>query len=593
MMGAENNATLSSARKHAIGDSRSDFNQNIYLTFESVAQRQPSETAVVVPAIHRQREVQSYLHYSFSDLLLSTRKYANGFLSTGVKPNMKALVFIQPGVELISIVFALAKIGIVPVLIDAGIGVRNILDCVKQAKPDILIGIPRAFLFKIFNHQAFDSVKFNFIDARHCMLPSYISLQKIKDSDDSEGYTHPRDTEDLTFLLFTSGSTGAPKGVVYTPSIFQGQLATLRSAFSLTPDDVDMPIIPALVIGTLCLGMRVVIPPINPLKPTSMDPNVIAKVVNDCGVTFSFGSPAVWGKIARFCVDHGIHFPKLKQLLVAGAPSSATTLRLFRKIVPNGRFYTPLGATECTPITTISSDEMDEAILSRQESGGGFCVGKPTRNHTIRMIGITDDDLPMISAAKILGEGDIGEIIVKGPVVTKLYYENELATRKAKIYESNGEVWHRTGDVGYFDDQGRIWFCGRKAHICNYGDETYYSVKVEYCFNGLTGINRVALVNIFLDGQKVLALCIEPTQRFMGPTARHRIVANIVQVARSYHIPLKVIAFYPRQFPVDKRHHAKIERHLLAKWAQDSLTGLRHKWTMYRVSDSEHSEYRI
>jgi len=586
-MGAEMNATLSSARKHVIGDSGGNFNQNIYLTFEGVAQKQPSKTAVVVPIIHHQREVRSYQYYSFGDLLLSTRKYANGFLSAGLKPNMKALVFIKPGVELISIAFALAKIGIVPVLIDAGIGVRNVLDCVRQAKPDILIGIPQAFVLKIFNHQAFNSVKFNFIDTGHCMLSSYTPLQQIRDSDDSEGYTHPRDAEDLTFLLFTSGSTGAPKGVVYTPSIFQGQLDTLRSAFSLTPEDVDMPIIPALVIGTLCLGMRVVIPPINPLKPTSMNPKVIAKVVNDCGVTFSFGSPAVWGKIARFCVDNGIHFPKLKQLLVAGAPSSATTLRLFRKIVPNGRFHTPLGATECTPITTISSDELDEAILSRQESGGGFCVGRPTRNHTIRMIGITDDDVPMISEAKVLSEGDIGEIIVKGPVVTKLYYENKLATRKAKIYESNGEVWHRTGDVGYFDDQGRIWFCGRKAHICNYGDETYYSVKVEYCFNGLAGINRVALVNISLDGQKVLALCIEPTQRFMGPTARRTIVTDIVQVARCYRIPLRVIAFHPGQFPVDKRHHAKIERHLLAKWAQDSLTGLRYKWNIYRISVSE------
>lgn len=584
MMASQINATHSSAQKHAIGDSGGNSNQNIYLTFEEVAQKQPSKTAVVIPIIHHQREVQSYQYYSFDDLLLSIRKYANGFLSAGLKPDMKALVFIKPGLELISIAFALAKIGIVPVLIDAGIGMRNVLDCVRQAKPDIFIGIPKAFVLKICNHQAFDSVKFNFIDAGHCIFPSYISLQKIKDGDDSEGYTHPRDAEDLTFLLFTSGSTGAPKGVVYTPSIFQGQLATLRSTFSLTPDDVDMPIIPSLVIGTLCLGMKVVIPPINPLKPTSMDPKVIAKVVNDCGVTFSFGSPAVWGKIARFSVDHAINFPKMKQLLVAGAPSSATTLRLFRKIVPNGRFHTPLGATECTPITTISSDELDEAILSRQESGGGFCVGRPTRNHTIRMIGITDDDVPMISEAKVLSEGDIGEIIVKGPVVTKLYYENKLATRKAKIYESNGEVWHRTGDVGYFDDQGRIWFCGRKAHMCNSGDETYYSVKVEYCFSGLAGINRVALVNISLHGQKVLALCIEPTQRFMSPTARRTIVTDIVQVARCYRIPLRVIAFHARQFPVDKRHHAKIERHLLAKWVQDSLTRLRCNWAIYHVS---------
>ena len=111
MMASQINATHSSAQKHAIGDSGGNSNQNIYLTFEEVAQKQPSKTAVVIPIIHHQREVLSYQYYSFDDLLLSIRKYANGFLSAGLKPDMKALVFIKPGLELISIALIFPRFG--------------------------------------------------------------------------------------------------------------------------------------------------------------------------------------------------------------------------------------------------------------------------------------------------------------------------------------------------------------------------------------------------------------------------------------------------------------------------------------------------
>jgi olefin beta-lactone synthetase len=329
--------------------------------------------------------------------------------------------------------------------------------------------------------------------------------------------------------------------------------------------------------------MTVVIPPLNPVAPLSVNPRAIAEVVNQCGVTFSFGSPAIWGKIAAYCRKKRIGFPHLKRLVVAGAPTNTRMLRVLGEIVPNGRFFTPLGATECTPITNISSEEIAQSLLTRQESGAGFCVGRPTRYHVIRIIGIVEGDIPHIDHATLVTTGEIGEIIVKGPVVTKEYYHNAGATSSAKIYESNGDVWHRTGDVGYLDEQGRLWFCGRKSHICEYGGERYYSVQVEHCFNSLAGIDRVALVNVYRNEERVLALCIETTKRFVRNKLKAMIAKDVTETAVRHGIPLNVILFYPKAFPVDKRHHAKIERHLIAGWAQYALESKRHTRRVYLV----------
>jgi acyl-CoA synthetase (AMP-forming)/AMP-acid ligase II len=538
----------------------------------------------MIPIPSFRGDIASYKPYSFGDVLSAIDRYAKGFVAYGLKPNMKAALFVKPGLDLVALAFALLKIGVVPVLIDGGIGRKNVIECIKQARPEIFIGIPQAFLLRSLYKREFNSVIFSFITSKYLPFVNAIALEDVKEYRRGfAGEACSRARDELIFLLFTSGSTGPPKGVVYTPGILEGQLAALRETFHLTPNDVDMPIIPALVIGTLSLGMTVVVPPLNPVAPLSVNPRVIADVVNTCRVTFSFGSPAIWGKIAAYCRKKRIGFPHLKRLVVAGAPTSTKTLRVLKDIVPNGHFFTPLGATECTPITNISSEEIAQSLLNRQESGAGFCVGHPTRDHVIQIIGIVEGDIPHIDHATLLTTGKIGEIIVKGPVVTKDYYNNAAATRKAKIYESNGDVWHRTGDVGYLDEQGRLWFCGRKSHICEYGGERYYSVQVEHCFNSLAGIERVALVNVSRSEERILALCIETTRRFVGSKSKALIAKNVTETALRRGVPVKLILFYPKAFPVDKRHHAKIERHLIAAWAQWAVESKRYARRVYLV----------
>lgn len=567
--------------------SRAEVDHNIFRTFERIADALPGKTAVVLPRIDASGGPISYAEHSFSELKNLAERYASGLWQQGIRPEMKAVVLIKPGLDFIALALAFLKLGVVPVLVDGGMGPKNMLDCIQQAQPDILVGIPQVFVLKWLRRAAFSSVRFAFIHTDSKITGGMATLRTLQQRGDGTAPTHWRRSDEMILLLFTSGSTGAPKGVVYTPGIVAAQLEVLKATFQLTPEDVDMPIIPALVIATLSLGMTVVIPPIDPVKPMTLDPRVLAAVLGERKVTFSFGSPAVWGKIIDHCLQTGTRLLTLKHLLIAGAPTNAKLLRRIGEVVPNGRFCTPLGATECTPITNICSDELDETLLRRQESGAGCCVGRPTLGQTIRVIAIADQEIRKIEEATLLEAQEIGEIVVKGAVVTRAYYKQELATRRAKILDTDGAIWHRTGDVGYFDREGRLWFCGRKAHICRYRDNNFYSVKVEHCFNSIPGIARVALVNVTLNAEQVLALCVELEDLRTDRQAKTTILACVRQFADRRGIPLKFVAYYPKPFPVDKRHNAKIERHILAEWAQRAVGTMRYRNAVFEIESKE------
>jgi acyl-CoA synthetase (AMP-forming)/AMP-acid ligase II len=373
---------------------------------------------------------------------------------------------------------------------------------------------------------------------------------------------------DLAAILFTSGSTGAPKGVCYEHGMFEAQVRLVRDTYGITPGEVDLPMLPIFALFNPALGMTTIVPELDPSRPATVEPEKIVRAIQQEKVTNSFGSPTLWRKIARHCLENNITLPSVKRVLMAGAPVPPALFADLQKILPNGTAHSPYGATESLPIASISATEVLNETAAKTAAGAGTCVGRPVAGIEIRIIAITDTPIATLAEARELSTGEIGEIIVRGPVVTREYDALPEATAAAKISDS-GTFWHRMGDVGYLDASGRLWFCGRKAERVESPTGPLYTEQVEPIFNAHPGVARSALIRAGHDGHRP-AIVIEPVSRELvaTPSLRRKLVRELRELAAAHdHTNQIRLTYLHTGFPVDVRHNAKIHRLALAQWA--------------------------
>jgi olefin beta-lactone synthetase len=267
---------------------------------------------------------------------------------------------------------------------------------------------------------------------------------------------------------------------------------------------------------------------------------------------------------------HGAKLPTIRRVTSAGAPVPPDVVAAMRALLPDdAQLWTPYGATECLPVAVIEGREL-QATRAATEAGEGTCVGRPVPGNRVRIIRIIDQAIAEWSDTQILPEGEIGEITVAGPSATDAYFNRPEATRLAKIRETGVEgerIVHRMGDVGYFDAEGRLWFCGRKSHRVETPQGPLYTEQVEPVFNVHAEVRRTALVGIGEKGRQQAILCVELNPG-VPDAARERIEAELLNLGQRYAHTGGVsrVRFHPR-FPVDIRHNAKIGREALALWA--------------------------
>jgi len=365
---------------------------------------------------------------------------------------------------------------------------------------------------------------------------------------------------DLAAVLFTSGSTGAPKGVCYEHGMFEAQVQLIRETYAIAPGEVDLPLLPIFALFNPALGMTTIVPEMDPRRPAAFDAAKAVQAIRQEGVTNSFGSPTLWGKIGAHCRSHGITLPTLRRVLCAGAPVPAALWRAAREFLPHGRLHSPYGATEALPVASVSVDEVD------LESTRGACVGRPVLGMTVKIIAIDDGPIARLADAQEVRPGEIGEIIVRGPVVTKRYDAQPEATRAAKIAGDAGEVWHRMGDCGYLDGEGRLWFCGRKAERVETAQGTLYPEPCEQVFRRHAVVGRCALIGLGARPAQRPAIVVE--HAVADSRAARKLARELRELASAHPHTVSIRTFFFRlHLPVDVRHNAKIHRLALARWA--------------------------
>jgi acyl-CoA synthetase (AMP-forming)/AMP-acid ligase II len=536
------------------------------------AKRQADVVAVRYPDTRPFRK-KSYRACSYYQLQQLSNRYARGLQAYGIGPGVRTALMLRPGLDFIAMFFALFKAGAVPVLIDPGIGLKPLATCLAEAAPQAFIGVPKAQLARKLKGWAKESCKL-FVTVGPTFGLGGISIKQLirLGGTSSEDVLHPSQADDMAAILFTSGSTGIPKGVVYRHRHFTAQVDLLKRCFEIEPGEVGLSTFPPFALFDPALGMTTVVPRMDPSRPADADPAELVRVIDEYQVSNVFGSPALVDNLSRYCEQQSSRLWSVQRVISAGAAVPISTIRRMELSLANdAMIFTPYGATECLPVACISNRELNKRITEMTESGEGICVGKPVSPNKVRVIRISDNAFDDLAEVTDMPIGMTGEIIVAGPSCTDSYWARDTETQLAKIHGEEKQVWHRMGDAGMLDGEGVLWYCGRLSQRVNTGQETLFPDQVEGIFNQHPDAARTALVGVGPSGRQIPVLCVELLGK-LEPVDMERVHYDLLQLAQAFPLTRSVrsVLFHPG-FPVDIRHNSKIQREELALWAAQKI----------------------
>ncbi len=511
--------------------------ENICRHLTAEAAKNPNRRAVVLAAGES---------LCFAQLEAECDRMAALFHGKGIRSGMRVALFVRPGFEFVPAVYGCFRLGAIPVFIDPGMTRKNILRCIAQVAPHAVVGVLPALLLARLFPRPFATAKIRIRIPR--VVAGKIPFVTVKDR-------HPTQGNDTAAILFTSGSTGVPKGVVYTHRAFDHQQQLLRSAYGIEDHEVDLVVFPLFALFSAAWGITAVIPKMDPARPAKTNGKALATVIRTFGVTHTAGSPAIWKNLSEYCLKSKIELPSLNRILMAGAQVPEKLVRNCAQLAR--QVHTPYGATEALPLTTIAHKELFETY-PLTIMGGGTCVGKPLPGVDVAILPFSDEPIvwtPELRQAPY----HKGEIAVCADWVTKTYFGDGAATKRAKI--SDGEkVWHRMGDVGYLDAEGALWFCGRKDHRIFAKEGVLYPDPIEAIFEHEPGVTKCALVGVGRKGQQQPVLVVQTKGGV--PT----LAEDLLRLAKQTPLTKPIFAVVIESaFPLDVRHNIKIDRPELAR----------------------------
>lgn len=513
---------------------------------------------------------------TWAELALEVNRVANGLQTLGVGPGARVNLMVPPGAQLTTLIYACLKLGAIIVVADTGLGTKGLTRALKGARPDFIVGIRSALVAARALGWPGNKISVDTLpSALEKTLGVIASLADFRDETENISYTlNPNDD---AAVLYTSGSTGPAKGVVYT----QRQLASMRDAIKNTyglqeGTGLVAGFAPFALLGP-ALGATSVTPTMDVTKPKTLTATALAAATAAIDATTVFASPAALMNVVKTAAtineQHKQALAAVDMLLSAGAPLAVPLLQAVQSIVPNASIHTPYGMTEALPITDVSFEEIQTAIADGTEQNmlgarEGVCVGKPVFGARVQIAAL-DEKGESVEETTVKA-GITGEIVVAAAHVKDRYDTLWLTER----ISTTTPGWHRTGDVGHFDEAGRLWVEGRLAHVLNTSQGILTPVAAEQAAETDSSVRRAALVAVGPAGAAapVIVLETEPRAQRDGhaaPALARRIRALVLEKTGIEVTAVLVV----KEHPTDIRHNSKIDRPLLAQWASKILSG--------------------
>jgi acyl-CoA synthetase (AMP-forming)/AMP-acid ligase II len=491
---------------------------------------------------------------TFGELWRRVGRVAAGLRGLGLAPGDRAVVMIPMSIDLYVAMLALLKIGAVAVFVDPWIGRRQIASFAAFAEPRAWLGVPRSHLLRLLDPRL-RAIPFSVTTGRRLgPLPARQTLAELETSQEN-GEPQSVEPDDPALITFTSGSSGEPKGANRTHRFLLAQHAALAAEFPAREGDVDMPMFPVFALNNLASGVTSVVPDMDFRRVDRVDAARVLSQMRRHGVTTCTASPPFFDRLAAEIARRPESRPSLRRLLTGGAPVSDAQLGAWRRTLPETGILVVYGSTEAEPVAHVTAEERLSAVNPDRPRTPGFCAGIPCERIAAKIVRIHAGPVELGPGGWgdwELPAGEIGELVVSGDHVCRDYYRNPAAVGENKIVDGR-RVWHRMGDTGSFDREGRFWIAGRVHSTIRRGGEMVHPQLVEQAAKGEDPrILRAAAVGLpdAELGEKVVVVI---------ETAAEGLREGIASRLAAAGCPADEILLTAEPLPVDPRHNSKVD----------------------------------
>lgn len=521
---------------------------------------------------------------TFAELEADVAAVAADLAASGVLPGQRVALLVPPGIDLTVALYACWRIGAVIVVADAGLGPRGMRRALRGSAIDHVIGIGKGLaaiaLMGVPGRRILVEGNASLLGSL-VRRPGKVSPVTVADTLDSvrdrgrRSPTPPLPAPDAeAAVLFTSGSTGPAKGVLYRSDQILAQANHIKALFRLTPQDAFVAAFAPFALYGPAMGVASVVPDMDVTSPSTLTAPGLADAVAAADATTVFASPSSLRNVVATAdqltpVQRGT-LARVRMAMSAGAPIPVSLLHQFRAVLPNAELHTPYGMTECLAVSDI-----DLTGLERAGTGNGVCVGRPLTGVEVSIAPLPQD--PHDPDGELTTEANVtGEIVVSAAHV-KARYDQLWATQQASARDGHS---HRTGDVGHLDAEGRLWVEGRRQHVIHTAHGPLTPVALELAVQRVPGILDAAVVGVGPAGAQAVVVIVVPDSRSSGSSLhRPSVLADEAltaairgAVAELTSTPVAAV-LTTRSFPVDVRHQSKVDRTRLADWATVVLAG--------------------
>lgn len=543
----------------------SDPRNNVVSLMQRHVVERPDEIAFMLPERDKLPKWGDMVVTSLAHKKVTFRQFfnlvslaASGLKNIGIGHGDRVIVFLPVSIPLYQTMAAVQMIGASVVFLDSWARRDQLGVSAEIADARAMISFEQAFDL-CRGDPRFDKIPIRVVVGPHHGKYT-ATLDQLQKNEPCQQVEAMRGDE-TALITFATGSSGRPKGASRTHDFLAAQHYALHDCVPYTAGDLDLPAFPIFSLNNLAEGVMTVIPVIDIGRPSEKDSLMLASQMISLGITCATLSPSMMAGLANFCEQNSVVMPKVRRLITAGAPISNETLALMKKAVPAAEIWVLYGSTEVEPIAHIEAND----ILNPKQGGGeGVCVGHFAAGLETRFIKIRKDAIKLVNddwSQLEVAPGEVGELLVAGLHVCKGYYNDQEAVERTKVVESNGKVWHRTGDLACLDKAQNVWLVGRVHNAIARGGRQLFPVQVEMLMKKVAGVKQSAFLGVPDPelGEKAYAL----VQLADDAKARTgEILNNIARELKAAKVPFDHLNTVD-DIPTDPRHHSRVEYGIL------------------------------